>query len=1050
MAQLIPIVNPTWVFEDRTQTIYAAADIPNSELMVTSSEDRKVRLWDLKTGQVLKQLAGHTGDVMGLAVSRDGELIATGDENGELIAWQAKTGESLAKVSKAHSSAVRSLDFSPDGAFVITASTARNDQTVKVWNTHNWESEGYFACGNTVRCVRYARSSVHTFAVATDQDIQIYTDGKLQMTLNHSRGTRSLAWSPDAKRLLSGGDDGDSNIREWDTSSWTQVGEPWTGHMYKINTIAVHSAGMHAVSASSDNSVCLWQLSDKQTVAIFQHTSSVICAAFSAYGAHILSGGHDKKVSVWAAPVGTLPVLETPDFYLKEVVTMVPGSEYVVQESTVTQGSPTSTSQLQQLSSTTFQLQPLSIVVPPLPTVEITKVQQSLENGQLSESVRTEQSQISHAEQSLFNSQQSLSSAATSVTGSGQSVLSGGQTLVVSESVTASSESSSQQSVSTTASSESSSQQSSLTTVRSQSVLQAEPPITEQYQISKVDQPLSSAATYVTGSGQSVLSGGQTLVVSESVTRSPYSTSVQPVLTTADSNLRLQQSVLTTASSESSSQQPTLTTVRSQAETPITTVEQTILRAGQPVSKVEQYQISKADQSLSSAATVTGSEQSVLSASGQTLVTSNPVTGGIYSKSLQPVLTTGTFDPNLQQSVLTTASSDPRSQQSSVTTVQLQPVLQAEQPITMVEQYQISKVDQPLSSAATYATTEQSVLSGGQTLMTSNPVTGGIYSKSLQPVLMTGSLDPSLQQSVLTTSSSDPRSQQLSLTTVHSQPVLEAEQPIIKVDQSAFKEEYMSNKVDVSKMERVVLRKTFDIATAEFLAITKTTCAASIAGYLATAERILTQEIAADTKNFASYANRSFILSCKLNWDNALRDATRSLVIRTSLAGYIAKGIALCGKQRLNDARTAFDLGFTFTQGNTDATVFLYLIKARCLFVLHTLCLIIFQAIALFNANRHDEAMLCVNQLASTDSIACSVFMASLRLQLGIIAFNGARHDEVVEHFSVAVKGSTFLAKSLIRAPSVTNSVLYGPPDLHNIPYETGQRIMGPCCVYSR
>ncbi|KAG1786809.1 hypothetical protein EV424DRAFT_1356686 [Suillus variegatus] len=32
-------------------------------------------------------------------------------------------------------------------------------------------------------------------------------------------------------------------------------------------------------------------------------------------------------------------------------------------------------------------------------------------------------------------------------------------------------------------------------------------------------------------------------------------------------------------------------------------------------------------------------------------------------------------------------------------------------------------------------------------------------------------------------------------------------------------------------------------------------------------------------------------------------------------------------------------------------------------------------------------------------------------------------------------------------APSVTNSVLYGPPDLHNIPYETGQPIMGPCCM---
>ncbi|KAG1863772.1 hypothetical protein F4604DRAFT_1586935 [Suillus subluteus] len=36
------------------------------------------------------------------------------------------------------------------------------------------------------------------------------------------------------------------------------------------------------------------------------------------------------------------------------------------------------------------------------------------------------------------------------------------------------------------------------------------------------------------------------------------------------------------------------------------------------------------------------------------------------------------------------------------------------------------------------------------------------------------------------------------------------------------------------------------------------------------------------------------------------------------------------------------------------------------------------------------------------------------------------------------------------RAPSVTNPVLYGSPDLHNIPCNTGQRIMGQCYVYPR
>jgi len=40
------------------------------------------------------------------------------------------------------------------------------------------------------------------------------------------------------------------------------------------------------------------------------------------------------------------------------------------------------------------------------------------------------------------------------------------------------------------------------------------------------------------------------------------------------------------------------------------------------------------------------------------------------------------------------------------------------------------------------------------------------------------------------------------------------------------------------------------------------------------------------------------------------------------------------------------------------------------------------------------------------------VHQASLQVQLGTIAFNGARHSEAIEHFTAAVKASTFLAKS--------------------------------------
>ncbi|OJA11026.1 hypothetical protein AZE42_12155, partial [Rhizopogon vesiculosus] len=63
----------------------------------------------------------------------------------------------------------------------------------------------------------------------------------------------SLAWTPDCTRLLSAGTISDPTIREWDTSTWRRVGDPWSGHTSHINALAVNSTGTLLASASSDN-----------------------------------------------------------------------------------------------------------------------------------------------------------------------------------------------------------------------------------------------------------------------------------------------------------------------------------------------------------------------------------------------------------------------------------------------------------------------------------------------------------------------------------------------------------------------------------------------------------------------------------------------------------------------------------------------------------------------------------------------------------------------------------------------------------------------------
>ncbi|KAG1766605.1 hypothetical protein EV702DRAFT_1282874 [Suillus placidus] len=302
MSQLIPRTRPLRTFKGHEGTVKAVAVFPDKRRMVTGSWDKTLRLWDLETGVVLKKMEGHSSAVQALAVSRDGQTLASGDRNGEIIAWH---GETLTQPIKAHSDWITSLDFSPGGTVLATGSW---DGTFKFWCTQTWQMQGEpIECGTCVCCVRYSPSG-ELLAIATFGNIEIYNTGtreRLTSFKGHTLHNFSLAWTLDGTRLLSGGSSSDPNIREWDPSTWQQVGHPWEGHTHNINAIAIHPAGTLVASASDDSHIHLWRLSDQRTIAIFQHSSPLRSVTFSTDGKHILSGGWDSETSEWILAITT-------------------------------------------------------------------------------------------------------------------------------------------------------------------------------------------------------------------------------------------------------------------------------------------------------------------------------------------------------------------------------------------------------------------------------------------------------------------------------------------------------------------------------------------------------------------------------------------------------------------------------------------------------------------------------------------------------------------------------------------------------------------------
>lgn len=313
LQPIIRITRPRRVFREHTSSILAVAVFRDGRRMVTGSYDKTLRLWDLEDGVVLKKMVGHRGRVEVLAVSGDGKLIASGDFNGELIAWHGNTGESqLTQPIKVHSEKITSLDFSPDGMVVATVSW---DKTIEFLSTATWDIEGNpINTGERIFCVRYSPSGV--LAIATANDIQIWNPCSPSRS-SFNRGECiakfravdisawhvSLAWTPDGTRLF------DPIIREWDALTWKQVGDVWHDHHADyIYALAVNSTSTLLASASWDNFVRLWRLSDRRTIAIIKGPDQMNGVTFSADGKYILCGSKDASITEWAVPEEALPV----------------------------------------------------------------------------------------------------------------------------------------------------------------------------------------------------------------------------------------------------------------------------------------------------------------------------------------------------------------------------------------------------------------------------------------------------------------------------------------------------------------------------------------------------------------------------------------------------------------------------------------------------------------------------------------------------------------------------------------------------------------------
>ena len=115
----------------------------------------------------------------------------------------------------------------------------------------------------------------------------------------HVAGVVSVAFSPDGTRIVSGSLD--QTLRIWHVAAAQQVGDPLKGHMAAAVSVAYSPDGTRIVSGGWDSTVRLWDATTGQPVGkpLIGHTDWVSSVAFSPDGTRVVSGGWDKTLRLW-------------------------------------------------------------------------------------------------------------------------------------------------------------------------------------------------------------------------------------------------------------------------------------------------------------------------------------------------------------------------------------------------------------------------------------------------------------------------------------------------------------------------------------------------------------------------------------------------------------------------------------------------------------------------------------------------------------------------------------------------------------------------------
>ncbi|MFO1041546.1 MAG: protein kinase [Planctomycetaceae bacterium] len=259
------------------------------------------KLWDSESGSTLRSFEGHSGEITSVAISPNEKWIATvGILDHQVKIWDATSGVELRTLRRSSPAtlnhATGGVAFSPNGALIA----AGMGKGVVLWDaTNDLELRSIPLDGGFVTSVVFSPDGSEVAASTYDQTIEVckVSNGEsVRKFLGHTEIVTSVVFSPDGRNIATSSSDG--TVKFWDRDD--QSHETLSTVFGLQRSVSFSPDGSLVAGASHEHWVNVIDTVTRRSFrTLYGHTGYVRGIAWSPRGNQIVTGADDATVIVW-------------------------------------------------------------------------------------------------------------------------------------------------------------------------------------------------------------------------------------------------------------------------------------------------------------------------------------------------------------------------------------------------------------------------------------------------------------------------------------------------------------------------------------------------------------------------------------------------------------------------------------------------------------------------------------------------------------------------------------------------------------------------------